>query len=70
MALISLSGSGRFTLSADRAGRSPREVPIEPGSALLMVAPGFAGDRRRPFHALDRITRERYSLGLRYLCET
>ncbi len=69
VALISLSGSGRFILSADRAGADPREVPIPQGSALLMVAPGFAGRRDRPFHALSDITQERYSLGLRYVKE-
>ena len=69
VALISLSGSGRFTLCDDRAGTGARRVPIPPGSALLMVAPGFDGRRDRPFHALTDITQERYSLGLRYLMQ-
>lgn len=69
VALISLAGQGRFTLSADRAGAGAREVPLAPGSALLMVAPGFAGGSRRPFHALADITQERYSLGLRYAAQ-
>ena len=30
-----------------------------------MRAPGFAGAKHRPFHFLDRITVERYSLGMR-----
>ena len=31
-----------------------------------MRAPGFHGRKDRPFHFLDGITIERYSLGMRY----
>ena len=31
-----------------------------------MRAPGFHGRKDRPFHFLDGITVERYSLGMRY----
>ena len=66
VALVALSGTARFVLSADRAGRDPRAIAIAPGSLLLMTAPGFAGGGDRPFHALDRIDSERVSLGLRF----
>jgi len=69
VALVALSGGARFLITADRAGSEPRGLAIAPGSLLLMLAPGFAGCRERPFHALDRIESERYSLGLRYVAE-
>jgi hypothetical protein len=71
VALVTLSGSARFCLCDDRAGRGARELPCPPGHLLLMRAPGFSfGDRGgrgdRPFHFLDRVTRSRLSLGLRH----
>ncbi len=65
VALVPLSGTARFCLCADRAGRDARELPSPPGSLLLMRAPGFGGRHDRPFHFLDRVTRSRLSLGLR-----
>ncbi len=66
VALVTLSGTARFCLCDDRAGRGARELPCPPGHLLLLRAPGFGGRRDRPFHFLDRIARPRLSLGLRH----
>ena len=66
VALILLSGDGRFFVSETRSGKGGREIPWCPGELLLMRAPGFAGRDDRPFHYLSDITSERYSLGLRH----
>ena len=66
VALLIVSGDGRFCLCADRRGASAREVAALPGDLLLMRAPGLAGSSDRPFHFLDRITVERLSFGLRW----
>lgn len=66
VALVTLSGTARFCLCADRGGSNTREIPSPAGSLLLMRAPGFGSRRDRPFHFLDRITQPRLSLGLRH----
>lgn len=66
VALIVVSGDGRFCLCDDRSRAGEREIAAEPGDLLLMRAPGFAGLPERPFHFLDRITIERLSFGLRW----
>ena len=66
VALLILSGNGRFCLCDDRSGSGAREIASAPGDLLLMRAPGFAGSPERPFHFLDRITVERLSFGLRW----
>jgi len=66
IALIIVSGDGRFCLCRDRSGSDAREVDAGPGDVLLMRAPGLAGATDRPFHFLDQITKERLSFGLRW----
>ncbi|MDH3595203.1 MAG: alpha-ketoglutarate-dependent dioxygenase AlkB [Rhodospirillales bacterium] len=66
VAIVTLAGRARFFLCADRSGCNAREVPIPPGSLLLMRAPGFGGLRDRPFHMLSDVTETRISLGLRH----
>ena len=66
VALVILSGDGRFCLCRDRCGSNAREIAAGPGDALLMRAPGLAGSSDRPFHFLDQITKERLSFGLRW----
>lgn len=66
VAIVTLAGRARFFLCADRSGRDAREVPIPPGSLLLMRAPGFAGRRDRPFHMLSEVSKTRIALGLRH----
>ena len=66
VAIVVLSGSGRFYVSPDRSGQDAREIPAPAGHAILMRAPGFAGRRTRPFHGLDRVDRRRLTIGLRY----
>ena len=63
--IVQLSGDGRFCLCADRSGAGARVLAAGTGDGILMRAPGFGGVRDRPFHFLDRITVERYSLGMR-----
>ena len=63
--IVQLSGDGRFGLCADRGGADASVLAAGPGDGLLMRAPGFGGAKDRPFHFLDRITVERYSLGMR-----
>ncbi len=65
VAIVTLAGRARFFLCPDRGGRDAREVPIPPGSLLLMRAPGFAGLQDRPFHMLSDVTETRIALGLR-----
>jgi hypothetical protein len=66
VALVIVSGDGRFCLCRDRSGGDTREIAASPGDILLMRAPGLAGSTDRPFHFLERITRERLSFGLRW----
>jgi hypothetical protein len=60
-----IAGHGRFYICPDRSFAGAREIPAEPGDALLMRAPGFGGRDARPFHAVGEITAERLVLGLR-----
>jgi len=66
VAIVTLAGRARFFVSTDRSGENAREVPIPPGSLLLMRAPGFAGHDDRPFHFLNDVKEERICLGLRH----
>jgi hypothetical protein len=66
VAIVTLAGQARFFLCPDRSGANAREVPIPPGSLLLMRAPGFAGRDDRPFHMLSEVTETRIALGLRH----
>ena len=63
--IVQMSGDGRFGLCADRSGAGARVLDAGPGDGILMRAPGFGGSKHRPFHFLDGITVERYSLGIR-----
>ena len=63
--IVQLSGDGRFGLCADRSGTGARVLDAGPGDGILMRAPGFGGAKHRPFHFLDGIAVERYSLGMR-----
>ena len=63
--IVQLSGDGSFGLCHDRSGAGARVLEAGPGDAILMRAPGFGGRKDRPFHFLDGITVERYSLGMR-----
>ena len=63
--IVQLSGDGRFGLCADRSGAGARVLDASPGDGILMRAPGFGDLKDRPFHFLDGITVERYSLGMR-----
>lgn len=64
--LIILAGQGRFFVCDNREGLNAVEVPVKPGDALLMQAPDFGGQNRRPFHFLRDITERRVIVGLRY----
>jgi len=66
VAVVTLAGRARFFVSAARSGAGAREVPVPPGSLVLMRAPGFAGREDRPFHFLSDVTEERVCLGLRH----
>lgn len=70
VAILVLSGAGRFSVCTDREGSGRRDIPAPPGSLLLMRAPDFAGLTDRPFHVLSDITVTRYSFGLRYDTQT
>lgn len=70
VALIQLSGDGRFFVSDTRSSSGAREIFWRPGHLLLMRAPGFAGRKDRPFHYLCDIATERYSIGLRHDTKT
>ncbi len=63
--IVQMSGDGRFGLCADRSGADARVLDAGPGDGILMRAPDFGRAKDRPFHFLDGITVERYSLGMR-----
>ena len=63
--IVQMSGDGRFGLCDDRSGAGARVLDAGPGDAILMRAPGFSDSNHRPFHFLDGIRVERYSLGMR-----
>lgn len=66
VAVVTLTGRARFFVSTTRSGEDAREVPVPPGSVVLMRAPGFAGRDDRPFHFLTDVAEERVCLGLRH----
>ena len=66
VAIIVLSGAGKFWVCDDREGGNARPIPESPGVLLLMRAPDFAGRTDRPFHALNDISETRYSFGMRH----
>jgi hypothetical protein len=66
VALFPLSGQARYCLCADREGSDPIEIPTAPGDLILMRGWGLHVFTERPFHFLDRVTKDRVSLGLRY----
>lgn len=62
-----IGGQGRFFVCADRSGRKAVEIDAAPGNVILMRAPGFLREDRRPFHYVCEISTARYSFGLRQL---
>ena len=66
VAILVVAGDGCFALCEDRGGTGKREVAANPGDLLIMRAPGYAGSPLRPFHCLEKITRERLSFGMRW----
>jgi len=64
--LVVLGGRGRYFVCADRQGHGRREINAEPGRAILMPGPGYAGRSDRPFHLVGDIESLRYSVGLRH----
>lgn len=66
VALVVLSGRGRYFVCTDRLGRNREEIPSAPGRAILMPGPGFAGRTDRPFHTIGDIGECRISVGLRH----
>lgn len=66
IALFVLEGKGKFCLCDDRDGSNPREVFNEPGTLLLMRAPGFLGEKVQPFHFVGDIETQRTTFALRH----
>jgi len=64
--LVTLLGRSELLLCDDRAGSNPRAFPMAPGVATLMLAPGYGGANRRPFHCIATLREPRVSLGLRH----
>lgn len=67
VALFVLKGQAEFCLCDSRSGANPVSIENEPGSLLLMRAPGFCGEDFQPFHFVGKISSQRISLGLRQL---
>jgi len=63
--LVTLVGRARFFVCKDHSGLDPVEIPTQPGGAVLLTAPGFAGKSARPFHYLTSVEEPRVSLGIR-----
>jgi hypothetical protein len=66
VAIVTLAGQARFGVCKERSAAEARDVPIPPGSLLLMRAPGFAGREDRPFHFVSDVVEARICLGLRH----
>jgi len=66
VALVSLSGRGRFFVADNRAGEGAIELPCVTGGLVLLRAPDLAGSNERPFHFLTEVTRPRISVGIRH----
>lgn len=64
--LVVLGGRGRYFVCTDRRGGNKREIDSEPGRAILMPGPGYAGRADRPFHMVGGIASLRHSAGLRH----
>lgn len=60
-----IAGQGRFYTCPDRSGKESIEIDATPGNVILMRAPGFLGQRQRPFHFVSDIQSTRYVFGLR-----
>ena len=67
IAVFTLCGTARVGICADRAGNGETVLNSQPGTVILLKAPGFAGATtdHRPFHFVSDITEERISLALR-----
>jgi hypothetical protein len=67
IAVLSLQGSARLTIVADRAASRPLASWLyRPGDIVLLRAPGWAGrDDGRPLHIVECDAGERLSLSLR-----
>lgn len=64
--LVILNGQGRYFVCKNRQGDEEQEIKHEPGWAILMPGPGYAGRNDRPFHLVRDISKLRYSVGLRH----
>lgn len=60
-----IGGMGKFYVCSDRSGSDSWELDASPGNAILMRAPGFMGEKERPFHYVREIQQTRYVFGLR-----
>jgi len=63
--VLVLEGWSRFCLCDDREGINPIPIRNEPGDMILLIAPGFLGQVKQPFHFVDQITEQRTSFALR-----
>lgn len=63
--LCALSGSGRFSVYSDLISIPLWRMVLNPGSLLLIEAPGYKDREVQPVHSVDQIQGERYILGLR-----
>jgi hypothetical protein len=53
VAVLTTTGTARFALCRDRAGRTLREWESDPGSLVLLRGPGFGGiEDGRPLHTV------------------
>ncbi len=65
IAILVLEGKGRFCICDDREKSNYKEIDAKAGNIILMRGVGFMQSDFRPFHFIDRITEDRYVLGLR-----
>ncbi|MDA9009496.1 hypothetical protein N9K16_06015 [Alphaproteobacteria bacterium] len=65
VALIILNGTADFSICADRSAANNKIINSNPGDVILMLAPGFSGDDKRPFHQVSNIVGARHTVGLR-----
>jgi len=66
--IITLAGSSRFCLCADREGGGTEVIDDSPGMLTILSAPGFRGregEAARPLHYVADVTGGRLSIGLR-----
>lgn len=67
--IAGLQGSAHFRLYTKRGGSVTSSCRIEPGSVMVVKAPGFLGGNDQPVHSVTHVKNDRLILALRQVKE-